>query len=191
MKRILTALFATVLMLGITACGYSGNKSTDEMWEFEFLCEIMDRGECRHDRTMNHAYYYGEDGELILFDHMEDISEKLSGSITLEVTGIDTVDGENILRYCVYNGTEELLHNPFEKTEIAVLLEDKWYIVPGIPNTREEESLYNDVEPGQEESAWVGLGNDYTDILPNGNYRLQLELFGEYAVAEFEINIDE
>lgn len=63
--------------------------------------------------------------------------------------------------------------------------------MPGIPNTREEESLYNDVEPGQEESAWVGLGNDYTDILPNGNYRLQLELFGEYAVAEFEINIDE
>ena len=195
MKRIIVAVTAMVLMLSLSACGYKGGKSTDKMKEYEFLFEIMEWEKCGHDRTKTHGWYYDQDGNHLSFDPMEDISDKLSDEVTVEVIGIESVDGKNVLRYSVHNGRDELIYNPFETPEIAVLLEGEWYRVPEFPIFVDEESVYNDIESGQSAETWVGLGNDYTELLPEGNYRLMLSLLGEYdageyAVVEFEIKAD-
>ncbi len=192
MKRLIAAAIAMVLLMSVTACGYKSGKSTDEMKEYEFLFEIMDVEQCGHDRTKTHGWYYDENGNTVSFDPMENIAEKLSDKVTVEVIGIENVDGKNILKYSAHNSREELLYNPFEKPEIAVLLENQWYRVPGFPVAVDEENIYTDIEPGQSGKSWIGLGNDYTEILPPGNYRLMLSLLGEYktgeyAVVEFEI----
>jgi len=195
MKRTMIAIAAMVLLLNISACGYKGGKSTDKMKEYEFLFEIMDAEQCGHDRTQTHGWYYDENGNIVNFDYMEDISEKISEEVKIEVIGVENADGKNVLRYSVYNGRDELLYNPFEKPEIAVLLEDRWYRVPGFPTAVDEEVVYNDIEAGQSDESWIALGNDYTEILPEGKYRLMLDLLGQfdagkYAVAEFEIKSD-
>jgi len=192
MKQMLCALVAIVFLLSLSACGYKGGKNTDEMKEYEFLYEIMDWEKCGHDRTKTRGWYYDEDGNHVSFDPMEDISDKLIDEITIEIIGIESVAGKNVLRYSIHNGGEELIHNPFEKPEIAVLLEGKWYRVPEFPAIVDEESVYKDIESGQSAETWIGLGNDYTELLPNGNYRIMLSFLGEYdsgkyVVAEFEI----
>lgn len=196
MKRILCALTAAALLLGLTSCGYKGGKSTDEMKEYEFLFEIMEWEKCGHDRTKTHGWYYDEEGNHVIFEPMEDISAKLSKDITVEIIGIENMDGKNVLRYAVHNGRDETVNNPFEKPEIAVLLEGEWYRVPGFPSSADEDSAFEDIAPGQREESWIGLGNDYTELLPNGKYRLMLDILaryevGEYAAAEFEIKTEE
>ena len=183
MKRIMIAVIAIVLLLSISACGYKSGKSTDEMKDYEFLFEIMDEERCGHDRTQTHGWYYDEDGNHVTFAPMEDISEKLSDDVTVEVVGVE----QNVLRYSVYNGKEELLYNPFEKPAIAVLLNGRWFLVPGFPAVVDEENVFSDIEPGQSCESWIGLGNDYTELLPEGNYRLILSLLGEYAAGEYAV----
>ena len=191
MKKMVIAVVTIALLLSMSACGYKGGKSTDKMKEYEFLFEIMDWEQCGHDRTKNHGWYYDENGNIVNFDNMEDISEKLSDEIKVEAICVEKADGKNVLRYSVYNGGNELLYNPFEKPEIAVLLENKWYKVPGFPVSVDEDNVYSDIESGQSGESWIGLGNDYTELLPEGDYRLMLELLGgEYAVVEFEIKSD-
>lgn len=196
MKRILYVLAALALLLSFTACGYKGGKSADEMKEYEFLFEIMEWEKCGHDRTKTHGWYYNEEGGIEIFEPMEDISAKISEDITVEILGIETVDGKNVLRYAVHNGRSETVNDPFEKPFIAVLLEEEWYRVPEFPAFADEDRVFDNVEPGQSEESWIGLGNDYTELLPEGKYRLILDILaqydaGGYAVAEFEIKARE
>jgi len=185
MKR--TALILViVLLLGLAGCGAKEDVSQNTETH-EFLCSFAEPSR-RLKSESGFWYYLKDDGRVARWTFMEDIQEnRVENNVVFELNDLSTAMGPGdstliYLNYTVTNGMDNTL-SPFGDVEIAVLLNDGWYIMPNIPT-----SDFGQLKSGEQRECAIEVGTIQKSYLPDGHYRIQLKIDElSYAYLEFDM----
>lgn len=183
MKRIIACIALAAVLLGLAACGPKPAASED-MATHEFLCRFAPPSQ-RLKSESGYWYYLADWGKVYRWTPMEDIAESwVDDDVCFELKALVNEYNEKIyLQYTLTNGMESTL-DPLGDVEIAVLLEDGWYIMPNVPYTTFGEKLPS----GESRECVIELGTLDKSYLPDGHYRIQLKIDKmSYAYAEFDM----
>lgn len=182
MKRIVTWIAFTALLLGLAACGPTVETSED-MEAHEFLCEFAEPSR-RLKSESGFWYYLNDEGKIFRWAPMEDVAENwVEQDVVFELAALENEGDIIYLSYSLTNGMDNTLE-PLGDVEIAVLLTDGWYIMPNVPG----EDFGEKLKTGESREAVIEVGTLQKSYLPNGHYRIQLKIDElSYAYVEFDM----
>ena len=187
MKRILLSVIIFVLLLGLVGCG-AKEEVSQSTETHEFLCAFAEPSR-RLKSESGFWYYLKDDGRVARWTFMEDIQKnRVENNVVFEIKELETVGSEEeggfiYLNYTLTNGMDYAL-SPAGNVEIAVLLEDGWYIMPNIPNVEFGEMLAG----GETREYSLEVGTLDKTYLPDGHYRIQLKIDDlSYSYLEFDM----
>lgn len=183
MKKTIVCLILAAAFISLAACSPKPAASED-MATHEFLCKFAPPSQ-RLRSESGYWYYLADWGQVYRWTPMEDIAESwVDEDVSFKLESLVTGDDAKIyLQYTLTNGMESTL-DPLGRVEIAVLLEDGWYVMPNVPYGAFGEKL----PAGEGRECVIELGTLDKSHLPDGHYRIQLKIDKmSYAYAEFDM----
>lgn len=183
MRKRMICFALAVMLLSLAACGPKPAESED-MATHEFLCKFAPPSQ-RLRSESGYWYYLADWGQVYRWTPMEEIPEsRVDDDVSFELRSlVNEYDEKIYLQYTLTNGMESTL-DPFGDVEIAVLLEDGWYVMPNVPCRDFGEKL----PAGESRECVIELGTLDKSYLPDGHYRIQLKIDKmNYAYAVFNM----